>query len=1235
MDGGDLEHQGLSNTEALAILHDQLSALLSDHKKRQKERTWKVIWRSSFLHHSNRWSSFHWPGALLLVLATIALAGCHHIQPPKRTPEFGMNDFCHELYNPPLDSISLQWTYRDGQLVNLPTSMLVEGDIIALRPGQKAPTSLRGIEDEEHVILDRDDIFCQFSSPPSPIQKKKSHTHSLLKPHPFRVTKTPIVGNIQRCLELGQERPVTVLNNERFTAQRLLEKYIAPMVLVVLLIINGLRFVIGAPGIGSWQVTLLQLQVNGVLPLLPLSFPILWFLVNAYGEARMVALLLKPTANFKENWIETWRMFWATVRGNAPALSQTSSLLHNLGSITVLCCVDKQGILSWPSSCPDKVFFFTDSWCRAKPQDENLTASISLKTAPSARYTVQRGSEHPELPSDAVMVDHQTNFAVEMLSLSQDQQDPTHIWFDDSNWQQHSASLKPLGLGILLGLCDPTSAARVFQMTDHLSHIALTKSRCLPVQLSAGLCELPRIIGFTSSARNLFHKQTYTAVYTSTTMTNTQEASPWEPSFITKRKLPLSHMINLLAHTSNSGSEGLKECTYHLSYFLTFATFLRKRSVIGTQHCYGVQENHKTMSLLLTELMQLFSYGSAGTILDACSEFWDGNDICPLSRCARKKIFDFYRHACLTGECIALSYKPVFHTLHPSDDEKCLQVPLKNKHCGQTDTSAALDLDELTFDQEDNLHPLGDQILLGLISSQYQARLDMVHLIDGLDDSCIRFVYFSLEDELKSKEFAEKMGLETGWNCHISLQSNGFVLDPDHLTPSSQNIVDQQDSENQRLMREDGSLLETDEERMPGSNTCSFIDDLNRAKLPRGIENIRPHLEHVDNVPLLVPLFTDCTAETMCEMVRIMQEYGEVVCCLGSSLNSRNIGIFLQSDISFSLDPLSPSCCRQTCHKDCEHLTLCSQKTTPVYLSSLFGSLASSVHFRNHGNISIIELIKQARQMSSGIRKCFLLQLQCQLSLTMIQVLASLAQLPPPLGTTDVLCLTCVYFPLVSMSLMGKPPDNTVMKVATGKNLKILPKKTQWFFVLYFLVKSGLTVCLQLTCFGLMLHGFCMKELPKTNFSCHPFGPFMNPSYVSPNWFEEFWDALILAQKIVAFFILLHGLCTSMSHVHRSNPLWKQSPLSNRWWCAAVIIAFLLHVIQINVAYYIWDNKSSHLVFHILDIPSATWLLGFLWLFPLMVINEFLKLHEIRMRMHYQKKQKLQFDTKLGMNSPF
>nr|XP_014344778.1 PREDICTED: uncharacterized protein KIAA0195-like [Latimeria chalumnae] len=375
-----------------------------------------------------------------------------------------------------------------------------------------------------------------------------------------------------------------------------------------------------------------------------------------------------------------------------------------------------------------------------------------------------------------------------------------------------------------------------------------------------------------------------------------------------------------------------------------------------------------------------------------------------------------------------------------------------------------------------------------------------------------------------------------------------------------------------------------------------------------------------------------CPRAATCEMVKIMQEYGEVVCCLGSALNIQNNAIFLQSDISISLDPLFPSNCWNPTEKS-THTQLHS--TTPLNLSSILGSLPCSIHLCNYDNSSIIQLIKQARHTTSGIRKCFLFLLQCQLFLVMIQVLACLVQLPPPLGTTDVLCLSCIYFPLVSVSFLGKPPDSTIMNVATGKNLKFLPKRTQQFFVLYFLVKFGLTVCTYLACFGFMLRGFCMKYHSKMDYLCHPFAPFMNSTAASPNWFGEYSNALMLAQKIIAFFILINGLCTSMSHVYRSKPLWKQSPLSNYWWCTAIITAIGFHVTQSFVAYFLWSNPSPHLSFDLSDIPSETWLLGFLWLFPLMFINEFIKLHEIRMRVRYQKRQKLQFDTKLGMNSPF
>lgn len=65
-----------------------------------------------------------------------------------------------------------------------------------------------------------------------------------------------------------------------------------------------------------------------------------------------------------------------------------------------------------------------------------------------------------------------------------------------------------------------------------------------------------------------------------------------------------------------------------------------------------------------------------------------------------------------------------------------------------------------------------------------------------------------------------------------------------------------------------------------------------KARLPRGVENIRDHIEHVDDVPLHVSLFAECSPTTTQEMIKIFQENGEVVCCVGSSLNAFNVECF-------------------------------------------------------------------------------------------------------------------------------------------------------------------------------------------------------------------------------------------------------------------------------------------------------------------------------------------------------
>uniref|UniRef100_A0A4W6EID2 Transmembrane protein 94 n=1 Tax=Lates calcarifer TaxID=8187 RepID=A0A4W6EID2_LATCA len=878
-----------------------------------------------------------------------------------------------------------------------------------------------------------------------------------------------------------------------------------------------------------------------------------------------------------------WRHLIGVLKGESQTLCYTSSLLHTLGSVTVLCCVDKQGILSWPNPSPETVLFFSgrvepphnsqddlrddlsvNSYCRMETDDDRDEVCALLCLPAESSTQPGEGPELSETSHDTpahsrtkhhsgsnVSFSHDTeggeddqaqdfamgcpeleaedfvcDYHLEMLSLSQDQQNPASIQFDDLSWQCHLPSLKPLGLNIMLNLCNASVTQQLCRFSDHLSNLALQESHgtVLPVYVPWGLCELSRLIGFTPGARELFKQENHLALYQLPSGEKTKELTSRHLHYFIKRQPPMSHLISLFVRDSSSNN------------------------------------------------IQMLSHGSADLILEACTDFWDGTDIYPLSGSDRKKVLDFYQRACLSGYCSAFAYKPMQVSLSSQLNGKCVELapgpclfsgvelpsttPIKHNSC-RNSWSSDEGIGE-GVEREDCVQALSGQIFMGMVSSQFQARLDTVRLIDALVTACIRFVYFSMEDELRSKVFAEKMGLETGWNCHISLTPNGDS--PCDGAPSSPSHGSMHEDLNQDSRDEaEGPLLPEEEAHSDlasfqptDSDVPSFLEDCNRAKLPRGIHQVRPHLKNIDNVPLLVPLFTDCTPDTMCEMMKIMQENREVTCCLGSAANFRNSRLFLQSDLSIALDPLYPSQCSWETfgyatgggfNGEVEGLS-------PLRLSGQLNSLGCSVTFHQGESVSMVKLIEQARHTTYGIRKCFLFLLQCQLSLVIIQFLACLAQLPPPMNTTDILWLSCFSCPLLSVSLLGKPPDSSVMAVATGKNLDAIPRKV-------------IILC---------------------------------SSDEAPQWFSELSNGLLLTQKVMAGFLVLHTVVISLSYVHRSQPLWRKSPFSNTWWCLTVPV----------VLYPCLDYE--------------------LWFVPCVRSS---------VRVRYQKRQKLQFETKLGMNSPF
>lgn len=73
----------------------------------------------------------------------------------------------------------------------------------------------------------------------------------------------------------------------------------------------------------------------------------------------------------------------------------------------------------------------------------------------------------------------------------------------------------------------------------------------------------------------------------------------------------------------------------------------------------------------------MFTQGTADLVLDLCSEYWDGRDLCSLTDSDRKRILDFYQRSSLTSYCLAFAYAPLLPSLllHPALEDAYLQLP--------------------------------------------------------------------------------------------------------------------------------------------------------------------------------------------------------------------------------------------------------------------------------------------------------------------------------------------------------------------------------------------------------------------------------------------------------------------------------------------------------------------------------------------------------------------------------
>ena len=1299
------ETDGLSSREALKRLRQEIEDTLRDCRCQVHGRQgWRVWFKDAFAE-SSMFSTFRWPSivvgffcavffvtsffdtqdvshlvqstlVILVLFVNILVIGWdtkkyHHELHDKaaylshRIDELLANEedleawtsgmFNPKLYLPHSPCISLQWTLRDGKTVNLPTVLLVKGDVIKLPPGNPAPGSCENIDQfglleatklPKSVQLNQGDLFIPVIEPATSSSQEtfssQARFRKTVTPVKFVMKETIYLKDLKVCLRMSTTRPRSLYDKERHGILcHYIEWIITPLASVLLLIVCYIRYSHFRDSSVSWTElnrTLHRMSLV-IFPLVPFSLPISWMILNALGVSRILHLCpsssnetskaiqsvdaILPTARLRakvdgsknmtffddvdteigsdvneamipdtftdtRSWKQVVKSVIQLLKNKEGYLWRSGNVVQALGSMTALCCVDKKGILSWPNPTADKVFFLTKSSDKIKKSSlaSELMSPSSQEESVSGEVSGS-GDKTTELSTKGVLSKkRRRRYRTKGKYQSKAQVlDVTHdphslfscIEFDDPNWHVFLANIKPLGLAILLNTCNPRAQEEYTSFCDHIScqaystHTEDESNNVIPVVNKRCLCHLSRQIGFTDSAVKHYEYITQLTMYRHVRSNTQVNGKQLLTSLnIPRLKMPFPHVASSLIRDKTSN-------TY-----------------------------------------QLFSQGTGDLILDACSEYWDGCDLRILTTSDRKRILDFYHRSSLTAYCMAFSYVPLTsvspdiktkfkeYTLELTPDNP-VHLPIDSLSIGllgfrkndfegrESDSQSRISGHYLSneslsrpvlsspskedtqgvnnmegMDAESIATQMNNQVFIGMVSMQYQACPDFVQLVEQLEKACIRFVHFSKENELRSRVFSEKMGLESGWNCHISLHSSTpqrdtkdedktrtenntalclgskiSLLEPPNPHGMTTNILRSQSApcavnlessvvkfadtpeDSNTVSPEKVVVLTKTEEPSSSSGSSSSssesetdplqskkdrklshesyvspspsritdstgtetagqnagqpsiaFDVLNRAKLPKGIENIRPHLKEVDNVPLLVSLFTDCTPEATSSMIEIMQDYGEVVCVLGSAANIHNMPIFLEANASIAIEPLYPEVCvTQPIFEGDLNKKLSKSFMSPTNLAKQLISLPCSLVLQRDDPIGLHRLIMESRTFMNNIRNSLQFLLCCSLSLSLVQLLGSLLFLPPLLTSGQVLWLVFLILPLISLTLMSSPPDPHVMTVATGKNLN-LNRESVIYFLLCYMIKFTPSMLIIIFVFLWTLTCFCSDRDP-------------------------------------------------------------------------------------------------------------------------------------------------------------
>ncbi|KAL7537913.1 hypothetical protein ACHAXR_009079 [Thalassiosira sp. AJA248-18] len=758
--------------------------------------------------------------------------------------------------------------------------------------------------------------------------------------------------------------------------------------------------------------------------------------------------------------------------------------------------------------------------------------------------------------------------------------DDVEMQFEDPNWWQYLPSLKCIGLGCLL------VEDRIKSKTEHISQTPSESGHTIPPNPSKVSFDIAK-----SSRPNGNGGKSCSMTPVETSLIDHICCDERER----KQLQLLAQCIGFDTSPGAHGSRGDLSSFQERRRLHILSTNLLGQRMKLDSHALGLEES-RNWSRLFTDADTVFvrdkrsggdlvlTVGDARVVTQLCPDWWQGENstISPLTAADRNIINETQKNWMLSDlDVQAFSYAPLPYTA----DQKIEFGGAKGEHIFLLDNAAP----NASIPSHGFWSLVKNQIFLGLLGSSVRPRREIEPLIDSCADAGVRFVYFSPRNMRRTKELGSQMGIDVAWNCAISLRP-----------------------------LEEG----TDDSFRMTSNYADW--DVN-ARLPHGVDDVRRHLEEVDNVPLLVSLYTDATKKTAADMVNVFQEYNDTVLSVGLSHLPGNQDIFSRADIAIGVDVLAEDV---TFNDD----TLGNPEWNALQADEVAFVTSISAHssvfnlWGSRANRHFVEIIRIGRACLEAATSCVSFVLSGCLSFSIFILLCpcTAATAVPTISALDAFVYTQILLPLIGLSMASADEAKDFMTRVPPKNDPSGKYSLRANSRLYLsaLLRSALPAIIPqfiyLIALGDLLWHFdspFVEEhcLQSPIIRCQALRDYSGPARESAGTISLAALALCTCVSSASYVFRTEAI--------RSEPPWKR----NHLWLGTLSLSFLLIAVYMALVLEKGSMAALSWYFYILFLVAP-----FVCLYFCEVIKKIDQRHEKRAVMM----RRLQFETRLGMWSP-